>query len=201
MWLYTGVAAAAVLIAVTSATAQQPYDSKLQASVYKAKLVQAMDECAVPTTLISSLAACPASHATTDGTPFNSGRLVVKSKIVSSQVLVILKSSGNADVKSALGGMDVQTRLTLRVTKRTEGTPIGSAATWQDITVNCPTTPDTITGTGNYVKRMTLAGVGSTACGLPSSLAAEQFQKEIVSAAVINANTGEAIAVPGVRKK
>jgi hypothetical protein len=58
---------------------------------------------------------------------------------------------------------------------------------------------DTISGTGNYVKRMQLAGVAG--CGLPSSLASEQFEKEIVSAAVINADTGEPVAVPGVRKK
>jgi hypothetical protein len=195
-----GVAAAGLLFAAASATAQQPFDSKLQASTYKVKLVQALDECAVPTTLINSLAACPPTTTTTDEHQFSAGKLIVKSKNISSQVLVILKSSGNGGTKGDLGGVNVKTRLTLRVTKRTEGTPLGLPVTWQDIVLTCPSgAADTISGTGNYVKRMQLAGVQG--CGLPTALAAEQFEKEIVAAAVINADTGEPIAVPGVRKK
>lgn len=200
------IGVAAVSLALAGQGQAEPFDVKLQSAIFKSKLVQAVDECALPTTLINGVAACPAASATTDGTQFSTGQIIVKSRNNNSQVLVLLKSSGNGgdeaanDNKKALGGKVVQTRLVLRVTKRESASAPSDAVTWQDLVLLCPAvTPDTITGTGNYVKRMPL--VGNAGCGLPPALASEAFQKEIVSVSVIDAGSGEAIAVPGVRKR
>jgi len=188
------VAGAALVLWTGAASAQQPFDEKLQAATYKAKLVPALDECDSPTTVISGQAACAPSNVNTDGSRFSTGSLAVKSKNISSQVLTILKSSGNAADKKDLGGLQVHTQLVLRVTRRDNANP----ATYADVTLNCNLPgPVTISGTGNYVdKRPLIAG-----CGLPSALANEQYLKEIVSATVVNSNTGLPLAVPGVRKK
>jgi len=164
--------------------AQGPLDSKLQASTYKAKLVQALDECTSPTTNIGGVDACAPAHVNTDGVhnTFSAGSIAVKSVPISSQVLTILKSSGNGDVKSDLGGKTVRTRLVVRVTKASPS----PANTWIDQVLDCGVV--TVSGTGNYVKKEML-----TDCGLPIALAQPAYSKEIVS--------GKALAVPGVRKK
>lgn len=199
--LGTTVVALAALASATTVHADA-FDSKLQASTYKAKLVQAEDECVGSgTTTIGGIDACAPANTNTDGTHFTVGSLSVKSVAVSSQVLTILKSSGNADNmgndKAALGGKTVRTRLVLRVTKRTTTSPPTQAVTWTDVVLLC--SPHVVTGTGNIVIKEQLAG--ALGCGLDTDLVSEQYQKEIVSAAVIDAGTGKPIAVPGVRKK
>ena len=186
--------AVALALWAGAANAQQPFDIKLQASTYKSKLVPALDECVVPTTVIGGLGACAPGNTTTDDGRFSVGSVAVKSKNITSQVLTILKSSGNELDKKDLGGLVVHTQLVVRVTRRDLANP----ATFQDVTLNCNLpAPVTITGTGNYVdKRALVAG-----CGLDPGLASEQFQKEIVSARVGNTGTGLPLAVPGVRKK
>lgn len=195
--------AAVIGVAATAVHAAEPFDSKLQASTYKTKLVQAMDECLTGTTLINGLDACAPANLLTDGTSFNAGSISVRSTISSSQVLTILKSSGNSTgtadddngPKADLGGKVVHTRLVLRITRRT--TSGSDPATFVDVVLNCA--PVTITGTGNMVWRGQLAG--ALGCNLDSSLANEQYEKEIISASVVDDGTGKAIAVPGVRKK
>jgi hypothetical protein len=184
---------------MASAATADSFDSKLQASTFKAKLVQAEDECAAGTTTIGGVDACAPANVLTDGTHFSVGSLSVKSVSVSSQVLTILKSSGNGDPgdKSALGGLNVGTRLVLRITKRTSVGAPTDAVTWVDQVLNCK--PQVVTGTGNLVLKQTLVGLNG--CNLDTDLASDAYQKEVVSASVINADTGKAIAVPGVRKK
>jgi hypothetical protein len=189
----------AALALTASAAMADSFDSKLQASTFKTKLVQAEDECPPGTTTIGGIDACAPANINTDGTKFSVGSLSVKSVGVSSQVLTILKSSGNGDPgqKAALGGKTVQTRLVLRITKRaTTGAPT-DAVTWIDQTLLCK--EQVVTGTGNIVIKQTLLGVAG--CNLDTDLANEAYQKEIVSASVIDFGTGKAIAVPGVRKK
>lgn len=186
--------AAALVLWTGAASAQQPFDEKLQATTYKAKLVQALDECAVPTTVLSGLAACAPANTNTDGARFSVGSVAVKAKNISSQVLTILKSSGNAADKKDLGGLQVHTRLVVRVTRRDNTNP----ATYSDLVLDCDNpSPVTVSGTGNYVDKRELV----TGCGLPIPLASEQYLKEIVSASVVNSGTGLPLAVPGVRKK
>lgn len=172
-----------------ASAAEAQYDAKLQAPIFKTKLVQAVDECASPTTVISGIGACAPTNAASDGTPFSVGHMIVRARINSAQVLTVLRSSPNAGVKAALGGLNVRTRLTVRVTRTS-----ALSTTWADFTLNCPIS--TVTGTGNIVMRSAL-----TACGLPGVAASENFQREIVHAEVINADTGLAIAVPGVRRR
>src|SRR6266404_5484959 len=121
-----GVASASLvaLVGAVPTFANGP-DAKLQAPIYKTSLVQAMDQCAVGTTVILGTSGCAPSNTTlpppgTDGTPFNAGKLLVKSKSTSpSQVLTVLKSSGNGNTgaKGALAGKMVSTHLTVRVTR------------------------------------------------------------------------------------
>jgi hypothetical protein len=181
--------------------AQEPFDSKLQASIFNTKLVQAVDECAVPTTLISGLAACPATQGGTSAVAeqFSVGKLIVKSKGVPTQVLAILKSSGNGDTKKQLNGKNLRVRLVLRVTKRTSGTAPTDAVTWSDVTLTCGGALPPVPSNGNFMFKGTLAGVAG--CNLPTALANEAYQKEVVSASIIDADTGLTVAVPGVRKK
>lgn len=187
--------AAVALLYASHALAAEPFDSKLQASTYKAKLVQAMDECASPTTIIGGVDACAPAHANTLGTnnTFSIGSVAVKSVVVSSQVLTILKSSGNGGVKGDLGGQTVHTRLVLRITKRSSTTAPTDPVTWEDQVLDCPAV--TINGTGNMVQKSTLA-----TCGLDLDLLVENYQKEIVSASIVD-GSGKPLAVPGVRKK
>jgi hypothetical protein len=191
---------AAALLATATAHAAEPFDSKLQASIFKTKLVQAVDECVGGATTIGGVDACVPTNATTDGTFFSIGSVSVKSRFSTAQVLTIIKSSGNGDVgqKSALGGKKVGTRLVVRVTKRTTAANPTDPVTWTDQVLDCVPAPpnDIINGTGNRVSKMTLAQ-----CGLDTDLVLDHYQKEIVSASVIDVDTGEAIAVPGVRKK
>jgi hypothetical protein len=194
----TAAVALSLMFGATAAHADA-FDSKLQASTFKTKLVQAEDECVSGTTTIGGVDACAPANVNTDGTKFSVGSLAVKSRAVSSQVLTILKSSGNGDTgeKSALGGMTVRTRLVLRITKRTTLTAPTEPVTWSDVVLLCSS--HVVTGSGNIVIKEQLAGL--LGCNLDVDLNSEQYQKEIISASVINANTGEAIAVPGVRKK
>lgn len=187
-----GLAGIACMASV--AFGQEPFDEKLQAATYNTKLVQAMDECAVPTTVISGLNACAPANTATDGTDFSVGKLLVKSKGGSSQVLAILKSSGNALNKKALAGKDLRVQLTLRVTRRSSvGNP---AATFSDVTVECGSTAPPVPSNGNFLLKTSLG-----LCGLPGTLAADGNLKEIVAASVIDDDNGFAVAVPGVRKK
>jgi hypothetical protein len=195
----------ASLVAVSTAMAE-PFDSKLQAAVFNTKLVQAADECASPTTIIGGIDACAPANLTTAPTDpanvaelFSVGKLLVKSKNGTSQVLGILKSSGNGDTgfKKDLAGKTLAVRLVLRVTKRTTGTP-AEAVTWEDQTLTC-TVPVTVGSNGNFLYKGGLAG--SPGCGLSTALANEGFQKEIVSASIVDFTSNKAVAVPGVRKK
>jgi len=178
------------IVGLASVAFAQPFDAKLQAAVYNTKLVQAMDECDTPTTVISGQGACVPANVVTDGTDFSVGKLLVKNKLGNSQILGLLKSSSNAANKNGLAGKNLRVRLTLRITQ-SGATP----ATFADITVNCGNaTP--VPSNGNYLLKTQL-----TACALPSALAADGTLKEIVSASIVDFTTGEAIAVPGVRKK
>jgi hypothetical protein len=192
------VTGAALAFLASAATVQaEPFDSKLKASTFKTKLVQAEDECVSGTTIIGGQDACAPANVVTDGAQFSVGSLAVKSRTGSSQVLTILKSSGNGDVKATLGGKTVRTRLVLRITKRTTTTAPQDPVTFTDQVLLCA--PATITGTGNVVIKQQLTGL--LGCNLPLVMASDQYQKEIVSASVIDAGSGKAIAVPGVRKK
>lgn len=195
--LIAGIAGvAAALVVASSASAQEPFDSKLQAAVFNTKLVQAMDECATGTTVIGGIDACaPANTLTASGETFSVGKILVKSKIGPTQVLAIMKSSSNGENKKNLAGKHLRVRLTLRITRRTtSGNP---PATFVDQTLNCASS--TVPSNGNFLFKGQLAG--ALGCNLDSSLANENFEKEIVSAEVVDADTGLAIGVPGVRKK
>ena len=200
--LVGGIAGAACLLAATAAIAQQPFDEKLQAAIFNTKLVQALDECASPTTVINGQGACaPANLNTEDGAEFSVGKLLVKSRLTASQVLAIVKSSPNADplTKKGLEARNLRVRLTLRISKRTSVSAPAEAVTWSDIVLTCGSSAPPVPSNGNFVYKGQLVGLAG--CNLPSALANEQYQKEIVSAEVIDAGTGLAIAVPGVRKK
>lgn len=202
----SAIAGVASLVLVSSALAE-PFDVKLQASIFNTKLVQAMDECATPTTLINGVAACAASNGvdTAVGEQFSVGKLLLKSKGVPTQVLAILKSSGNGgdeaanDNKKVLAGKNLRVRLTLRITKRESATAPTDAVTWSDVTVTCGSTQPPVPSNGNWVYKGTLVGLAG--CNLPAALANEAYQKEVVAAEVIDADTGLTVAVPGVRKK
>jgi hypothetical protein len=199
--LLGAAAGIASVVLVGSAMAQEPFDSKLQAAIFNTKLIQAVDECATATTVINGLAACPATQGgdTALNEQFSVGKLLVKSKGVPTQVLAILKSSGNGDTKKQLAGKNLRVRLTLRVTKRTSGTAPLDAVTWSDVVLTCGNTLPPVPSNGNFMFKGTLAGVAG--CNLPTSLANESYQKEVVSASIIDADTGLTVAVPGVRKK
>lgn len=194
----TGIAGvAAGMLVVSSAMAAEPFDSKLQAAVYNTKLVQAQDECASPTTMIGGVDACaPANVDTASGETFSVGKLLVKSTAGTSQVLAILKSSSNGENKKNLNGKHLAVRLTLRVTKRTTTTAPTDPVTWVDQTLTCATV--TVGSNGNMLFKNQLAGSG---CNLDLDLASNDYEKEIVSASIIDVDSGKAIAVPGVRKK
>jgi hypothetical protein len=197
-FLVGSIAGAACLFAATAALAE-PFDVKLQAPIFNTRLVQAMDECASPTTVISGLPACaPTNVATAPASTFSVGRLVVKSRNVPSQVLAVVRSSPNAAFKKGLAGRNLRVRLTLRISKRSSTGAPTPATTWVDQVYTCSATPP-VPSNGNWVFKKAL--VGLSGCGVPGILANEGFQKEIVSAAVIDGDTGQPIAVPGVRQR
>lgn len=195
----TGIAGvAAGMLVASSAMAAEPFDSKLQAAVYNTKLVQAQDECASPTTNIGGVDACaPANVATASGETFSVGKLLVKSAAGTSQVLAILKSSSNGENKKNLNGKNLAVRLTLRVTKRSSTTSPTDPVTWVDQTLTCA--PVAVGSNGNMLYKNQLTG--PSGCNLDLDLASNGYEKEIVSASIIDADSGKAIAVPGVRKK
>jgi hypothetical protein len=200
-----GIAGVAAMFVVSSAMAE-PFDSKLQASVFTTKLVQAADECSSPTTVIGGLAACaPSNVATASGEQFSVGKLIVKSKAGPTQVLGILKSSGNGgdeaanDNKKVLAAKNLRVRLTLRVTKRASASAPADAVTWSDVTITCGSTQPPVSTNGNWVWKGSLVGIAG--CNLDPDLANEGYQKEIVTAEVIDNDSGLTVAVPGVRKK
>ena len=80
------VALVALVFAAPNAHAIGP-DAKLQASKFNTKLVQAMDECASPVTVLFGIPACDPANTVTDGTAFHIGKLIVKHKATASQVL------------------------------------------------------------------------------------------------------------------
>jgi len=164
-----------------------PMSDKLVASAYNVKLVPAFDECASPVTVVGGEPACDPTHSSTDGTPFNMGKLIVKHKPSPAQVLGILKSSA---VGKTLAGKNVAIRLVLRVTK-SKGEPL---VTWEDQTLTCPAS--TVPSTGNVILKHKLAD-----CGLATQLVGTSTYKEVVSAAIIDQDSGKPIAVPGVRDK
>lgn len=182
------VAAAIVAMGAVTAQAIGP-DAKLQASTYNTKLVQAFDECTSPVTILFLVPACDPANVTTDGTAFSTGKILVKSKAGSSQVLSILKSSGAVD-KKALAAKNLRTRIVMRVT-RSAGTP---KVTWEDQTLDCPIFA--VPANGNMVQKVSLAN-----CGLGATLATDSSNKEIVAASIIDSDTDKPVAVPGVRKK
>lgn len=183
--------ASAVLVSwiALPATALGGPDAKLNAAIYKAKLVQAMDECAAPVTTVLGVSACDPANVNTDGTAFNIGKLVVKAKNKDTQVIALVKSSRAVD-KAALASRNLQARLVVRVT-RTAGSPL---VTWEDFELECPAS--VATTKGNWVSKNSLQS-----CGLSSTIGREDSNREIVSAAIVDADTGLAIAVPGVKKK
>jgi hypothetical protein len=197
--LVAGIAGvAAGLMVASSVSAAEPFDSKLQAAVYNTKLVQAQDECASPTTIIGGVDACaPANATTASGETFSVGKLLVKSTAGSSQVLAILKSSSNGENKKNLAGKTLRVRLTLRVTKRSSAALPVEPVTWVDQVLNCAAS--VVPSNGNFLFKGQLGGV--LGCGLDLDLANNAYEKEIVSASIIDAGSGLAIAVPGVRKK
>jgi hypothetical protein len=52
---------------------------------------------------------------------------------------------------------------------------------------------------GNFLYKGQLTGVAG--CNLDTDLSNDAYQKEIVSASIVDVGTGKAVAVPGVRKK
>lgn len=194
-----GIAGLASLAVASSALADA-FDSKLQAAVFNTKLVQAEDECVGSgTTTIGGVDACAPSNTTTGaGEQFSVGKLLVKSKAGTSQVLAILKSSGNGDNPKQLAGKNLRVRLVLRITKRQTTAAPTDAVTWVDQTLNCAS-PGVIGSNGNFLFKNQLAG--ALGCNLDTDLVNDAYQKEIVSAAIVDVGTGFPVAVPGVRKK
>jgi hypothetical protein len=142
-------------------------------------------------------ACAPANATTASGETFSVGKLLVKSTAGSSQVLAILKSSSNGENKKNLAGKTLRVRLTMRVTKRSTAAIPVQPVTWVDQVLNC--NPVVVPSNGNFLFKNQLGG--ALGCGLDLDLAANGYQKEIVAASIIDAGTGKAIAVPGVRRK
>jgi len=137
---------------------------------------------------VDGIGACTATNSmvgNTDGTPFNTGKILVKARSSFGQVLTIVKSSRSGKL---LANHHVRTQLVLRITRSTDH------VTWVDQTLLCPLV--TVPTTGNLVQRTSLTG-----CGLPAALANQATHKEVVQASVIDNDTNAVIAVPGVRKK
>lgn len=193
--LLVSVACTAALL-LPAVAAAEPFDTRLRANVYRTNLVQAADECAAPTTLIGGVAACAAANVNSSEARFSVGRLLVRGIDRPTQVVAILGSRPNEVSSRDLAGRNLRVQLTLRLTKRSDFA--SDAATWADQVLTCGTI--TVPTSGRFVFRGRLVGA-SPNCGLTPSLASETFMKEVVSAAVIDADTGLPLAVPGVRRR
>jgi len=164
-------------------------DLNLKAQLYSANLVQAMDQCASAVTNVGGVGGCTPSNSSTDGTHFNLGRVLIRSRFGRSQVATALRSS-SASPPGALAGKTVHVVIMLRVT-RTIGSP---PVTWVDQTLDCPNIP--VGPTGDVVQKVSL-----TDCGLAAALADNTTNKEVLAVQVINNGSGKPIAVPGTRRK
>jgi hypothetical protein len=199
--LVGGIVGIACMILASAAMAVEPFDSKLQASAFSSKLVQAMDECDTPMSVFAGAGVCdPANVDTESGATFSVGKAVLKSKSTSfSQIIGVLKSSGNGANKKNLAGRNLRMQVVLRITKRTTLTAPTIPMTWEDLTFNC--TVVAVPANGNFVFKAAMSSVIDPTCGMSSTLATDEYQKEVVSIAIIDADSGKAVAVPGVRKK
>lgn len=200
--IWVACIAALGALALSASVFADPFDPNLNAKRFSAshwsgQMVQAMDECASATTVINGIDACAPANVVTDGTQFKYARLAVKSRISSSQVIAVARSRYNGDTPMALAGKTLRVQLVLRITKPPTTSSPTEAATFVDQVLDCA--PVTVGSDGNFLFKGQLAG--SLGCNLDSSLANEGYSKEVVSASIIDAGSGKAIAVPGVRKR
>jgi hypothetical protein len=163
-------------------------DTSLNAKLYMASLVQAMDECTSAVTNVAGVGACDTANVDTDGTHFRMGKVTMKAAFGPRQIIMNLKSSGT-NPPNALGNRLVHLVIVLRVT-RTNQAPL---VTWVDQVLDCPDLA--IPSNGNAVQKMSL-----TDCGLAGVLADNTTNKEVVALRVVDSTTGKAIAVPGLRR-
>jgi hypothetical protein len=196
-----GIAALGTMALAAGAFAD-PFDPNLNAKRFSAaqwsgQLVQAMDECTSGTTVIGGIDACAPANVATDGTQFRYARLAVKSRIGAAQVVGIVRSQLNGDTPKALAGKTLRIRLVLRITKRATTSSPTEEVTWVDQVLDCA--PVTVGSDGNFLFKGQLAG--ALGCNLDPALADEGYAKEVVSASIVDATSGKAIAVPGVRKR
>jgi hypothetical protein len=164
-------------------------DVNLNGKLYRADLVQAMDECAAAVTNVDGVGACPESNANTDGSHFRLGRIQIKANQNDRQVMTIIKSS-SANPTAALAGKILHTVIMLRVT-RTSSAPL---VTWVDQVLDCP--DFAVPSNGNAVQKVSL-----TNCGLPAALAENSTNKEVIAVQVVDSGSGKPLAVPGIRRR
>jgi len=197
----TGRIAAAIGMAVGVVLAAQPLLAQTipfptSARRYAAWMARAMDECSAGTVSVASgqglpTTGCAQTNVTTDpGITMKLARLN------------IAKLTGKVTLfgRGFVFGNRVTTQLTLRVTKQDQTTnppPGTNPVTFQDVTIQCPNAPFW------FVARQSGAIAGSikledclTQSGMPTGLATGNI--EVLSAELVNVDTGLVFARPGI---
>lgn len=199
-----GVVALGAIVILPQAQAQ--VNQVARATSYRVQLVRAYDECVGPGITIvnpGSVAGCAAANVDTDDEVMNMtrGNLAI---IPNSRLGAVIRLSANGVSPTTV---PVGLQLTFRTTN-TLGLPPATTKTYEDVTIICGDTAGTVCGNSTAIKsngrvqlRTTLADC-LAANGLNSNLlAGSQSGIEFVDAGLVNCNTGEIFAVPGVKLK
>jgi hypothetical protein len=185
------------------AQAQIPYAVK--AKKYQVDFARGMDEC-TSMTVVGSGNSCPQANSTTDSTV--TGAISARLTVNTSGNGVKLRLSGKGFTP---GGQRVGVALTLRTTNKTSVTH--DSRTYADTPIICGPINDPSPGchyyflsntNGRISGHMYLSGCFTQADNLPVSNLGSDVGNlstgniEIVDASLINCDTGDVIAVPGV---
>jgi hypothetical protein len=190
------------LVAVThSASAQQAPFVKLARGV-NTWMARAMEDCTSPTITVSTVGS------PTSGCLQANGDLTDDTMTMATARVNVVNSTGKIALRGTgfQFGDTLRVHLKLRITKQGVGTPGGPKnITFGDVTVECPQAPDAfpVRPNGAVIGSTTLAACLSPnslpGCTTPSSctgLATGNI--EVLDLSLVNAVTGQIVAVPGV---
>jgi hypothetical protein len=156
-------------------------EGRLLAHKSKVQFVQAMDPCSPGTPFPPLPDICLASNILTDGTPFSRGQMLSIDNVVRWRLV-------SSPIGAPLAGKTVRLMMAFRATDPAAPGQL----TFPDQTILCP--PVLVPASGNVSAFHDL----HVDCGLlPTNL---DENMEATAAAIIDAGTGLAIAVPGVRQ-